>query len=434
MERTSMARKLFQGDKSVWIIFLLLSCISIIEVFSATSTLAYRHANIFMPIARHASFLLVGFLLILGLTHTHYKFFSLGILLLPVSILLLVATLVWGVSENEATRRLDLFGMPFQPSEFGKLACVIFVAFLLSKREKLTNEKIFKFIRWGVGAVCLLIFIANISTALILGAVCFLLMFIGQIPLKKLGRLLLDLLGLALIVILLMCVIPEETTRKYLPARVATGQKRIHTFIGFKTNANQSANATYRITNDNYQITQSMIAIARGGVLGKLPGQSVQRDILPRAWDDFIYAIIVEELGVMGGLFVLLLYLMLVIRAGVIARRCEKLFPKFIVIGSALLIMIQALVHMGVAVGLMPVTGQPLPLISRGGTSIVITSVYVGMILSVSRFGANMNEEEEEESDEADDIEGNNGENDPENDENPEENGSLAAEIEETAS
>jgi len=425
MERTGIARKLFQGDVAIWIIFMLLCCISIIEVFSATSTLAFKHANIWMPIARHASYLFVGFLFTLGLSHTPHTYFSLGILLLPVSILLLIATIFWGISDNEATRRLDLFGTPFQPSEFGKLACIIFVAFLLSKREKISNEKTFKYIWIGVGAVCLLIFPSNLSTTLILGVVCFLMMFIGQIPFTKLLRLLFFVSVAALVFVLLLCVIPPDTTRKYMP-RAVTWQKRVHTFVGYNTDTIEKQR-----TDDTYQITISQIAIARGGVFGKLPGQSIQRDILPRAFDDFIYAIIIEEMGVVGGIFVLMLYVMLMIRVSVIARRCEKLFPKFLVLGSGLLIVIQALVHMAVTVNLFPVTGQPLPLISRGGTSIVTTCILIGMILSVSRFSAKMNEGEEQ-NEEGDGNENEeNANNEPEKDGYSEENLNLAAEIEE---
>ena len=387
MEKTGIAKKLFQGDVSVWRIFMLLCCISIIEVFSATSTLVYRQPNIWIPIARHTSFLLVGFILILGLVHSSHKYFSLGILLMPVSVVLLILTFVWGIDQNDATRRLELLGTLFQPSEISKLACIIFVAFVLSKRERFTDEKTFKYIVIGVGSICLLIMPSNLSTAIILGFVCFLMMFIGQIPLKKLGNLFLIVTTACVIFVLLLLVIPQDITRAYMP-RAITWQNRVHGFIdNFKKNDdNQTANTTLQTTSDDYQIVHAKIAIARGGIIGKGPGHSMQRDFLPQAYDDFIYAIIIEEFGVVGGIFVILLYLMLTYRAGIIAWRCKKLFPKYLVLGCSLLILVQALVNMSVAVNLMPVTGQPLPLISRGGTSIVITCIYIGMILSVSRF------------------------------------------------
>ena len=386
MEKKSFVKDLFKGDVSVWIIFLLLCSLSIIEVFSATSTLAYRHANIWLPLVRHTTFLLVGFLFTLGLVHINYKYFSVGIFLIPVSVVLLFLTLIWGINENESSRRLELFGTPVQPSEVGKLACIIFVALLLSKREKITDEKTFKYILIGVGAVCALIFPANLSTAMLLGFVCFLMMFIGQIPLKKLGKLLFNLFVAGLLFVLIIIVIPENIA-KTLP-RVPTWKSRIERFINFNSaQKRKSDTSTLQTTADDYQVIHAKIAISRGGIIGVGPGQSMQRDFLPQAYDDFIYAIIIEESGVVGGIIVILLYLMLTYRAGIIARRCDKLFPKYLVIGCSLIILTQALLHMSVVVNLFPVTGQPLPLISRGGTSIVITCIYIGMILSVSRYG-----------------------------------------------
>ena len=423
MKENNISRKLFQGDVSVWIIFMLLCCFSIVEVFSATSTLAYREVNIYMPIVRHASFLFGGFLVILIFSHVHFNYFSLGIFLMFVSVVLLVLTLLYGITENEATRRISAMGTPFQPSEIGKLASVIYIAVYLSKGGAFTNSKKSIFISCGVGIIVALILRANLSTALILGAVCFLMMFIGQIPLLTIGRRLFEWVGIACVVVILLLVLPPETAKKVMP-RTETWRGRIERFIDQVPNSTRTdaTSAAYQITDDNYQTAHAKIAIARGGILGKLPGQSVQRDFLPQAYSDFIYAIIIEELGAIGGITVLLLYVMLMIRVGIIARRCEKLFPKYLVLGCGLLIVIQALVHMAVSVGLPLVTGQPLPLISIGGTSIVITCVYIGMILSVSHYGAKMSEEEdeeeEEEKDEALDY-----------DENLEENPTLATEF-----
>jgi cell division protein FtsW len=350
--------------------------------------------------------LIAGFLLVLVLSHTHYRFFTLGILLMLFSAALLILTMRYGISENEATRWLSLFGTPLQPSEFGKLACIIYVAFLLSTRERLTNKRTTNYIAIGIGLICLLILPSNLSTALILGTVCFLMMFIGLIPLKELGILLLKLLVLIFALVILLCVIPKDVTSQYFP-RFTTWQNRVQTFIGFNQTSNdtQNTNATYQITDENYQISHAKIAIAQGGIFGKGPGRSTQRDFLPQAFSDFIYAIIIEETGVAGGIIVLVLYLMLLIRVVVIARRCEKQFPKYLTLGCGLLIVFQALIHMAVSVGLFPVTGQPLPLISRGGTSILITSAYFGIILSVSHFGANMSEDDEDENEVAEEEE-----------------------------
>ncbi len=406
MAQTNLTKKVFQGDTSVWIIFLLLCCFSLVEVFSATSTLAYKTSNIWIPIVRHASFLLAGFLMILGMVRIHYKYFSLAILLMPLSILMLAVTPIIGVSANDASRWLEIFGVQFQPSEFGKLACIVYVAFLLSKRGKFSEKAIFQWIVAGVGIVCFLILLYNFSTAFLLGMVCLLLMFIGHISLVRIGKLLLYLL-LGGVVLIAVATIAPKTVERFLP-RLETWSNRLIKHADDRGEAEKAqTDKTYVITDENYQVTHAKIAIARGGLFGKMPGRSVQRDFLPQAYSDFIFAIIIEELGVVGGIFVLLLYIMLLIRVGIIARRCEKLFPKYLVIGCGLLIVMQALTNMAVAVNLIPVTGQPLPLISRGGTSTMLTCIYIGIILSVSHFGAGMGpeEEEEEESEEKTDME-----------------------------
>ena len=385
-----LASKLFKGDRVIWIIFMFLCLVSVVEVFSATSTIAYKNANHWAPIVRHATFLLGGFVVVILLHNIPYKFFSAFIALLPLSVLMLLITPFIGVSANDAHRWLELFGVQFQPSEFGKLSSVVYVAFLLSKRNKFTDVQLFKWLLLGVGIICVLILPENFSTAFMLFGVCFLLMFVGQIPLRLLFKLMAVLilvfsfLGAALIFM-------PDSAMKYLPNRAQTWKARI---ADFNHKSDFIEGETYVINDDNYQVSHAKIAIARGGIIGQLPGHGQQRDFLPQAYSDFIYAIIIEELGVVGGVFVLLLYIMLLIRAGMIARRCDKLFPKFLVLGCGLLVVTQALANMAVAVNLIPVTGQPLPLISRGGTSTVITCIYFGIILSVSRFGAGMGEED----------------------------------------
>lgn len=385
-----LASKLFKGDRVIWIIFMFLCLVSVVEVFSATSTIAYKNANHWAPIVRHATFLLGGFVVVILLHNIPYKFFSAFIALLPVSVLMLLITPFIGVSANDAHRWLELFGVQFQPSEFGKLSSVVYVAFLLSKRNKFTDVQLFKWLLLGIGIICVLILPENFSTAFMLFGVCFLMMFVGQIPLRLLFKLMAVLilvfsfLGAALIFM-------PDSAMKYLPNRAQTWKGRI---TDFNHKSDFKEGETYVINDDNYQVSHAKIAIARGGIIGQLPGHGQQRDFLPQAYSDFIYAIIIEELGVVGGVFVLLLYIMLLIRAGMIARRCDKLFPKFLVLGCGLLVVTQALANMAVAVNLIPVTGQPLPLISRGGTSTVITCIYFGIILSVSRFGAGMGEED----------------------------------------
>ncbi|WP_085537450.1 FtsW/RodA/SpoVE family cell cycle protein [Massilibacteroides vaginae] len=387
-----LANKLFRGDRVIWIIFMFLCLISVIEVFSATSTIAYKNANFWAPIVRHTTFLLGGFVLILLLHNIPCRFFPAFILLLPISILMLLITPFIGVSANDAHRWLEIFGIQFQPSEFAKLASIVFIAFMLSKRNRFTENQIFKTILIGIGITCLLILPENFSTAIMLFAVCFLMMFIGQLPFKSLMKLA-GALIIAGVVFLCMLLFTPESVSKYLPDRFNTWQGRIERFVNPDENE-ETTDGVLKVTDDNYQVVHAKIAIARGGLIGQMPGHGQQRDFLPQAYSDFIYAIIIEELGFIGGMVVLLLYVILLVRVGMIARKCDKLFPKFLVLGCGLLLVIQALANMAVAVDLIPVTGQPMPLVSRGGTSTMISCVYFGIILSVSRFGAGIGNED----------------------------------------
>ncbi|NDV55503.1 FtsW/RodA/SpoVE family cell cycle protein [Parabacteroides sp. 52] len=390
-----LASKLFRGDRVIWVIFMFLCLISVVEVFSATSTLTYKGtANHWGPIVRHATFLLGGFVLILLIHNVPYRFFPILILLLPVSIGMLILTPFIGIGANDAHRWMELFGIQFQPSEFAKLSLLVFVSFMLSKRSRFSEDQIFKYILIVAAVTCLLILPENFSTALMLFGIVFMLMFIGQVPFLKLLKLGGVLLLAGVLFIVLLRFTPEDVT-KYLPDRFSTWQARMERFFE-PQEAGVEQHAIPKITDDNYQVYHAKIAIARGGVFGKLPGHSLQRDFLPQAYSDFIYAIIIEELGMVGGLFVLLLYVMLLVRAGMIARRCEKPFAKYLVLGCGLVIVVQAFANMAVAVDLIPVTGQPLPLVSRGGTSTLITCIYFGVVLSISRFGAGMGNEEEE--------------------------------------
>ena len=389
-----LASKLFKGDRVIWVIFMFLCLISVVEVFSATSTIAYKNPNHWAPIVRHATFLLGGFVLVLLLHNIPCKFFPVFILLLPVSVLMLLITPFIGVEANDAHRWLEIFGIQFQPSEFAKLAIIVYIAFLLSKRNRFTDNQIFKYILIGVSITCLLILPENFSTAFMLFGVSFLMMFIGQLPIKKLA-VLAGVLLLALGIGVLGMMTMPDTILKKVP-RAATWKGRIIEHVNSEKEE-LDGNGVYKITDDNYQVSHAKIAIARGGIFGQMPGHGQQRDFLPQAYSDFIYAIVIEELGIVGGVFVLMLYIMLLVRAGMIARKCDKLFPKFLVLGCGLLIVVQALANMAVAVNLIPVTGQPMPLVSRGGTSTVISCIYFGIILSVSRFGANMGNEEDAE-------------------------------------
>ena len=372
-----------------------LCLISAVEVFSATSTLAYQNVNHWAPIGRHATFLVGGFLAVVLLHNVPYTVFRAGILLFPVSLIMLIVTPFIGISANDAHRWLSIFGVQLQPSEFAKLSLLILIAFLLSKRGRITDDQIFKWILLCTLVACGLILPENFSTAFMLFGVSFLMMFIGQLPIKKLLKLAGSLVALLVLFLAVLKFTPKTFVQSYMPGRLATWQARLERFGD--DSANYNAAGTYIVTDENYQVTHAKIAIARGGLFGQMPGHGQQRDFLPQAYSDFIYAIILEELGFAGGVFVLLLYIMLLVRVGMIARRCEKPFSKFLVLGCGLLIVVQALANMAVAVSLIPVTGQPMPLVSRGGTSTVISCVYFGIILSISRFGAHIRETDEEE-------------------------------------
>lgn len=362
-----------------------LCLISIVEVFSASSTLTYRNANYWGPIMRHTTFLLAGTGIVLLVHSFPPKYFSVLIFLLPVSIILLVITKIMGAAVNGAERWLSIGGLSFQPSELAKLSLIAYVSFILSKKQDSPNDKSFRWILTGSVITCGIIFLDNFSTASILFSIVCMMMFIGQIPLKHLAKLGLALVLSGILFIVALMFIPSNTFEKIKLNRAITWKERILDFT-HRDNSTAANDSTFRITDDNLQVSHAKIAVANGKIFGKLPGNSQQRDFLPQAYSDFIYAIIIEELGIVGGIFVLFLYVALFIRAGIIANRCEKIFPKFLVIGSSLILVTQALANMAVAVNLIPVTGQPLPLVSRGGTSTLITCIYFGILLSVSRF------------------------------------------------
>ncbi|WP_298649643.1 FtsW/RodA/SpoVE family cell cycle protein [uncultured Proteiniphilum sp.] len=385
-------RKIFKGDKVIWLVFIILCVISLVEIFSATSTIVYRQQNIWGPILRHAMFLVGGVGVILLIHNVPYRYFSLLIFVLLGAIALLILTPFIGVSVNGADRWISFMGFTIQPSEIAKISLMGTIAFLLSKQNGENDGLLF---RWMIGlmvVVCGIIAMDNLSTAVLLFGVCYLLMFIGNVKFLRLLKVAGAGIAAILLFFLLLNVTPESWTESGALSRLGTWKNRI---ANFSTHKELSEEEYYTITDENYQVAHAKIAIANGGVLGVFPGNSTERDFLPQAYSDFIYAIIIEEMGLLGGLFVLLLYVIILIRAGMIARKTEKLFPKYLVLGSALMLSVQAFVNMAVAVNLIPVTGQPLPLVSRGGTSTLITCAYFGLILSADRFGIGKKKEEE---------------------------------------
>lgn len=383
-----LLRNLFKGDRVIWIIFLCLCLISIIEVFSAASTLTYKTGDHWGPITQHSIILMVGVFIVIFIHNINYKWFQVfPVFLVPISAALLAFVMLMGVITgdrvNGAARWMSFFGIQFQPSELAKMAVIIAVSFILSKTqtEDGASNKAFKYIMIITGFICLLIAPENLSTAALLFGVVFLMMYIGKVAMHKL----LSLVGVIMLcggmMVAITLVVPEDSDIPFLH-RLATWKSRI---VGFADPKEDIPAAKFDIDKDA-QIAHANIAIASSNVIGKMPGNSVQRDFLSQAFSDFIFAIIIEELGLLGGAFVVILYIWLLIRAGRIAQKCERTFPAFLVMGIALMLVSQAIMNMCVAVGLFPVTGQPLPLISKGGTSTLINCVYIGMILSVSRY------------------------------------------------
>ncbi len=365
--------KLFKGDRIIWGIILALTIYSLLAVYSSISSLAYKNmgGNTGYYIIRHAVILGIGFFIIFITHHVPYRFFSrLSQLFLYLSIPLLLLTLIIGTNLNHAARWLTLpvIGLTIQPSDFAKLALIMYLARILSlKQTEISNFKeTFLPLIIPVILVCILILPANLSTSLIVFATAMILLFIGRIPMKFL----LAFSGAGIIV---LSIFIGGALLLNKEGRIGTWKNRIENFV--QEDAKES-----------YQVEQAKIAVSTGKFLGKKPGKSTQRNFLPHPYSDFIFAIIIEEYGfILGALPLVLIYLILLYRAGLMVKRANRTFPAFLAIGLALLIVFQAFVNMAVAVSLLPVTGQTLPFVSMGGSSMLFTSVAFGMILSVSR-------------------------------------------------
>jgi rod shape-determining protein rodA len=377
------SKRLFQGDLVIWAIYFWLCMISLIEVYSAGSSLSYKSGDFMAPLFKQAIFLGIGTAVVWVIHSIPCRFFKLGVVLYPISIFLLILTLIIGAKENDGARWLN-FGIKFQPSEIAKGALVLFVALILSfgQTEKGADKRAMKIILFATCLTCALIVTENLSTAALLFATVFVMMFIGRVPTKQLGKIVgVCLLGVILLATIVTIFPKEKLNESKLLHRASTWVDRVKDHTSDKETMSDTI-----FLRDHAQEARAKIAIASSNMIGKMPGNSEQRDHLAQAYSDFIYAIIIEEMGVLGAVFVAFLYIILLFRAGRIASMCERNFPAYLTMGLAILLVIQAMVNMLVAVGLIPITGQPLPLISRGGTSTIINSVYFGMILSVSRY------------------------------------------------
>lgn len=369
-----------KGDKVIWVIVLLLSLLSILVVYSSVVTLAhkYKQGNTESYLIKHA-LTLGGSIFIMYIVHKlKYTLFSriaqIGIILV---IPLLLFTLIKGVSAGEASRWIEIpgIGLTFQSSDVAKIILIIYVARTLTVKQGQFEDfkSIFKSLLLPIIIVCGLILPANFSTAALLFVNCLFLLFVGQIKFKFLSYILGACIGFAILLGVIIYQLPD------LIPRGATWKARIENFIKGDSKS-------------NYQSEQAKIAIATGGVIGKGPGNSTQRAFLPQASSDFIYAIIIEEYGLFTGFAMLFLYMILLFRGIRILRDSEKLFGGLIAVGLSFSLVFQALINMAVAVNLFPVTGQPLPLVSMGGTSIMFTCIALGVILSVSKSQENETE------------------------------------------
>jgi len=358
-----------KGDRWIWLIIILLSLISVMAVYSATGTLAYKKGEAVekLLLTKHLIFVLLGIGMIYIAHLLDYRYYA-GIskILMIITIPLLFYTLVFGANVNDASRwvKIPVIGLTFQTSDLAKLALITFLARMLTKKqENIKNVKeSFIPIMGSVCVVFVLIALANLSTALMLFGVSILLLIIGRISIKQIS---IVCVGGA---ILLLFVV-------FLGPRRATYASRIKSFM----------HPEQQHSDKTFQADQAKIALATGGVFGKGPGNSTQRNFLPHPYSDFIFAIIIEEWGTLGGIVIMMLYLVLLYRCIKIVTRAPKAFGALLAAGLSFSLTIQAFANMAVAVGLGPVTGVPLPLVSMGGTSMIFTSVAFGIILSVSR-------------------------------------------------
>ncbi len=368
--------KIFKGDRVIWIVLLLLSLLSLLIVYSSTGALAYRQAsgNTLHFLIRQVFFLGAGVSLMLVMVNfLSVKLYAiLANLLLYLSIGLLLVAVVMKLSGVLAGsgRTLDLGLISFQPAELAKISLIMFSAKVLGKKQQSRGElkKAFLIIMGHTIVVCGLIFLTNFSTAALLFATIFTMLFVGRIPFKYLFIVIVLGVGMIAVTYALAKFIPSS------PTRVHTVKGRIDRFLHGDPNSEKG------ITQADY----AKLAIYEGGIFGKGPGRSDVSNYMAAAYNDFIFAIIVEEYGLIFGIFVILLYLIFFFRSVVIVRRATRTFPAFLVTGLTMILVFQAMINIGVSTGVLPVTGQPLPWISLGGTSLLFTSIAFGCVLSVS--------------------------------------------------
>lgn len=363
-----------KGDRAIWIVVLFLSIFSMMSVYSSTGTLAYKfqHGNTEYYILKHLFILILGFALMYACHRINYTYYArLAEVLYWGSVGLLLYTLLFGINLNEANRwaTIPVLNVSFQSSDVAKLALIILVAKLLTKKQDsiLDFKKTFLPLLIRIGIVVVLILPNNLSTAALIFLTSVVLIYVGGVKIKYLFYL----MSAGIVGFMLFIMVAHYAPK--IGGRIGTWQNRIITFTG----GNGS---------DTFQVDQAKIAISSGGIFGKMPGNGTQKNFLPHPYSDFIFAIIIEEFGLLGGFVILALYVILFTRAYRLVMRFPHTFGALLSIGLSFSLTFQALINMLVAVDLMPVTGQPLPLVSMGGTSIWFTCISIGIILSVSRY------------------------------------------------
>lgn len=368
--------KIFRGDRVIWIVLLLLSLLSLLIVYSSTGALAYRQAsgNTMHFLIRQIFFLGAGLGLMLVMVNflsvKIYSILSNLLVYLSIGLLLVSVAMQFAGMSSGSGRTLDIGFISFQPAELAKISLIMFSAKVLGKNQKSKDElkKAFYIIIAHTIVVCLLIFVSNFSTAALLFATILTMLFVGRVPFKYLFFVIAVGGGIVVATYFLADQFPSA------PTRMHTVKGRIDRFI------NGDPDAEKGITQADY----AKLAIYEGGILGKGPGNSDVSNYMAAAYNDFIFAIIIEEYGLIAGIAVMFLYLIFFFRAVVIVRRATRTFPAFLVTGLTMLLVFQAMINIGVSSGVLPVTGQPLPWVSLGGTSLLFTSVAFGCILSVS--------------------------------------------------
>ncbi|MGE5520959.1 MAG: FtsW/RodA/SpoVE family cell cycle protein [Candidatus Dadabacteria bacterium] len=391
--RTANILQRTKGDKVIWASVLLLVVVSLLVVYSATGSLAYKmyKGNTEVYLFKQVAFILVGLCIIYCAHRVNYTLYSkLAKILFIFSIPLLLYTLLFGVTLNEGSRwiRLPIINLTMQTSDLAKLSLFMFLARLLSRKQNKIKDfyKGFLPVIIPVGITCLLIAPANLSTALLLGASCMLLMFIGRVSTKHL--LLTLLFAIIPLVFLITAAVVKHKSSADEEVITSKGNStklfaRVDTWIGRVENFMYGSKEV--TDDDHYQVNQAKIAIARGGIIGKGPGNGEARNFLPQAYNDYIFATLIEEYGLIGGAFIIFIYIVFLYRSIRLFKKCPYAFGAFLALGLSFTLVIQAMANMAVNVNLFPVTGVTLPLVSMGGSSFLFTCLSIGIILSVAR-------------------------------------------------